>query len=221
MSVSRAVQYYHRRVLDYLEQFGCPLRSRSLLFYERAAEREQTPVACYGEDGVIGPVSAEEFRQLRWAGDPDVIKEAATWRTPEPRWAIVAKRRDELDAFCWIEAGVADILFFDMQSPLPAGVLYLSRMWVFPSCRGQGLGRKLLKFSASYGVDVGGKQLISACVPHNHSMKRLLPDLGWTYQRRIDYLRSGPAMCFSIYPEGAVSTRVFSTREAARHLMGG
>ncbi len=203
---------------DRLEELGLRLRRRSLLFYERRTNGEAVTELRYTGDGLIGLVTREQFLRFRWTGPAIVVKDAATWRVPGRRWAIAARRGDEMDAFCWLEAETAEIVFLDMECPLPPRTLYLSRVWVHPELRGRGVGRSLLQFAAAYGAAAGAEQLLSACVPHNGPMKRLFPDLGWTYHQRVDYLRCGPALCFCLRPESSRPKRAFSVQEAARRL---
>ena len=218
MSTTGQIRYYVGRVRDRLEELGFRLRRRSLLFYERRTNGEAATELRYTGDGLIGLVTREQFLRFRWAGPPIVVKDAATWRVPGRRWAIAARRGDEMDAFCWLEAETAEIVFLDMECPLPPRTFYLSRVWVHPELRGHGFGRSLLQFAAAYGAAAGAEQLISACVPHNGPMKRLFPDLGWTYHQRVDYLRCGPALCFCLRPESSQAKRAFSVQEAARRL---
>src|SRR5438876_1039711 len=135
MSASAQARYYGERVLDYMDQFGLPLRRRSLLFYRCHVGAESTPSLVYGEGGIVQPVSVNKFHSLDWAADPIITSEAATWERSERRWAIVASRQNMMDGFCWLEEGVAEIRFFDLQCPLPSRTLYLSRVWVCPGSR--------------------------------------------------------------------------------------
>lgn len=219
MSATAHVRYYRERVSDYLDQFGLPLRRRSLLFYRRQIGAESPTSVPYGEDGIIQPVTVEKFRSLNWPGDPIITSEAATWERSERRWPIVASRLNTMDGFCWLEEGTAEIRYFDLDCPLPMGTLYLSRVWICPSSRDFGIGRKLLESASAYSMQLGFEQLISACVPHNVRMRHLFPQLGWSYCQQSKYVRIGRAVCFSIQPVGASPVRLYSARKAAEKLV--
>lgn len=221
MNGTARLRYYRERVLDYLDEFGLPLRRRSLLFYRRQLEDESPTSPPYDGSAIVQPVTVEEFRRLSWPGDPIITSEAATWERSERRWPIVARRLDTMDGFCWLEEGVAEIRFFDLHCPLPMRTLYLSRVWVYPSSRDHGIGRALLESALAYARQLGFEQLISACVPHNVRMRHLFPKIGWTYYQRSSYLRVGRAVCFSIQPVGASPVRLYSAREAAEKLTRG
>ena len=218
MNRADRLRYYGGRVLDRLEQHGFPLRSRSLLFFQRAGATERRTATSYAQGGVIGPVSEEQFRGFRWAANPNVVTEALDRRGGGRRWAIAARRGDQMDAFCWLEADTADMFFLDMEYPIPVGTHYLARVWVCPDVRGKGIGRALILSAESFAADAGATKLFSACVPQNGAMRRLFAQLGWSYQQRVDYLRVGPAMWFRIRAELEPSAHVCSL-SAAAHLL--
>jgi len=210
--------YYGGRILDRLEQGGLPLRARSLLFYERAVvpERHAAPDSAGGR--IIGPVSEEQFRAFRWAANPNVVRDALARRGTGRRWVIAARRGEQMDAFCWLEADAADMFFLDMEYRLSVGTHYLARVWVCPDHRGHGIGRALLLAAESLAADVGTTSLLAACVPRNTAMRRLFAELGWTYQQRIDYRRVGPVVWFRLRPASGRSVHVWSHSAAARLL---
>jgi GNAT superfamily N-acetyltransferase len=220
MNGTARLRYYRERVLDYLDEFGLPLRRRSLLFYRRRLDDESPTSLAYGEGAIVQPVTVEEFRNLNWPGDPIITSEAAQWERSERRWPIVARRCDTMEGFCWLEEGVAEIRFFDLQCPLPMRTLYLSRVWVYPSSRDLGIGRTLLESASAYARQLRFEQLISACVPHNVQMRHLFPKIGWTYYQRSRYLRVGRAVCFSIQPVGSSPVHLYSALEAGEKLTG-
>lgn len=221
MSGTARLRYYRERVADYLDEFGLPLRRRSLLFYGRQLDDESRTSLAYGEGAIVQPATVSEFHSLNWPGNPTITSEAATWERSERRWPIVARRLDTMDGFCWLEEGAAEIRFFDLQCPLPVRTLYLSRVWVYPASRDLGIGRKLVEVAAAYARQLGFEQLISACVPHNARMRHLFPQLGWTYLQRTGYLRVGRALCFTIQPDGDSPVRLYSALEAAERLTRG
>jgi GNAT superfamily N-acetyltransferase len=133
----------------------------------------------------------------------------------------VAIHDDELLGFCWLEGETAEVRFLDMDCPLPNDMLYLSRVWVHPTQRGKGLGRRLLISATGYAAFAGARRILSACVPRNERMKKLFADLGWTYAMRMDYIRGGPVMCFSVRRENERRALAFKPEDAARKLMSG
>jgi RimJ/RimL family protein N-acetyltransferase len=195
-----SLRYYGQRLLDYLEEFGLPLRWRSLLFYHHDAENQPSLSVSYDKGGIGQPVSKERFRSFDWPGDPIVTRDAATWRRSERRWAIAAARGDTLDGFCWLEEGVAEIRFFDLECQLPDRCLYLSRVWVYPAMRDAGIGSSLLKLALAYAGHLGAERVIAGCVPHNHRMRYVFKTNGWTFYQRVDYRRVGAAMRYSVRP---------------------
>lgn len=218
MSGTARIRYYRDRVFDYLDEFGWPLRRRSLLFYRRRVDHGSPTSLEYGEGGIVQPVTSDEFRNLKWPGDPTVVSEAATWERSERRWPIVAMRSDTMDGFCWLEEGVAEMQFFDLQCPLPPHTLYLSRVWVYPGSRDLGIGQKLLESACAYARQLGFEQLVSVCVPHNVRMRHLFPKIGWTFYQRSSYLRMGRAVSFSIQSADGSGIRLYSASEAAARL---
>jgi GNAT superfamily N-acetyltransferase len=213
-----SLRYYRQRSLDYLEQFGLPLRRRSLLFFSHDAEQPQSLSLSYDPGGIVQPVSQERFLSFNWPGDPIVTRDAATWLRSERRWGIAAARGNTLDGFCWLEEGVAEIRFFDLECQLPDRCLYLSRVWVYPALRDAGIGRLLMKLALGYAGHLGAEQVISACVPHNDRMRHLFQANGWTYYQRVDYWRVGPAMRYSVRPSRGGSSH-FRSAGAAGQLI--
>lgn len=219
MKLRKSARYYRERVLQRLDEAGLPLRFRSLLWYERSCAMDAAQHIEYANGGTVRPISIEEFTTLRWAGDPSVTHYAVTWRRSGPRWAVGAVTGDQLDAFCWLEANIAEIGFLDLDCPLKRGQIYLSKVWVYPAKRGQGLGRALLKSAAAYAGTLGGSRLASACVPENQPMMSLFPELGWHYARRIDYVRVGPLAWYSIRDRAAKCQPFMSSSRAANELV--
>ena len=76
-TVAERARYYWGRLLDRSQQHGVPLRSRSLLFFERTGAPAAPAPLTYARGGTIGPVSEEQFRSFRWDASPDVIREGA------------------------------------------------------------------------------------------------------------------------------------------------
>jgi GNAT superfamily N-acetyltransferase len=219
--VNRAerLSYYWGRLLDRSQQHGVPFRSRSLLFFHRAGATERGAPTNYAQGGVIGPVSEHQFRNFRWAANANVVREALVdRRTGGRRWAIAARRGEQMEAFCWLEADTVDMFFFDLEYPIPAKTLYLSRVWVCPDVRGQGVGRALLLSAESFAAGSGATDLFAACVPGNGAMRRLFAELGWDYRQRVDYRRAGPAMWFRFRNEAAPGAHACSVSAAARLL---
>lgn len=205
-----SLRYYRQRSLDYLEQWGLPLRRRSLLFYSHDAKKQPSLSVSYDKGGIGQPVSRERFLSLSWPGDPIITREAATWSRSERRWAIAAARGNTLDGFCWLEEGVAEIRFFDLECQLPDRCLYLSRVWVYPALRGAGIGSSLMKLALAYAGQLGAEQVISCCVPPNDRMRYLFKANGWNYYQRVDYWRVGAAMRYSVRPSRGGSSRLGS-----------
>jgi len=218
MTFTNKVQYYRNRVLEYCDEFGFPLRRRGLLFYERSTTDKGPIQPSYGDIGVIRPVTSEEFRSFHWLGKPIIPQSAATWKGMGKRLALAAIRHNTLDGFCWIERDWADIRFFDMQCFLPPDVAYVSRLWIYPPMRGQGIGRLLLEFAVAYTQQLGLPHVIAACVPENARVTHLFEDLGWRYYQRADYLRAGPVLRFSLRPVHGETAHIFSTRKAAASM---
>jgi GNAT superfamily N-acetyltransferase len=218
MNLATKIHYYQGRVCDYLDEFGLPLRRRTLLFYEHTAAASAKDSA-YSQGGDIRPVTMEAFLALHWPGDPYITRQAASWKGPGTRTAIAATRGSTLEGFCWMETGVADIPFFNLQCSLPAYTCYLSRLWIYPSFRGQGLGRAILQFGLAYARELGGERLICACVPHNDRMNHLFQQLGWATYRRVSYLRVGPALYFLATSGADKSKHIFTTSKAGEILL--
>jgi GNAT superfamily N-acetyltransferase len=218
--VNRAerIQYYAGRVLNRLERHGFPLRSRSLMFFQRAVGAECRGVTSYARGGVTGPVSEDQFRGLRWAANPNVVREVLERRGRGRRWAIAARRGNEMDGFCWLESHAANMFFFDLEYPIPIGTHYMSQVWVSPEIRGQGIGRALILAAESFAADSSATKVFAGCVPQNWAMRHLFAQLGWSYQQRVDYLRIGPAMGFRFSAESGSNTYAGSISAAARLL---
>ena len=156
------LRYYWGRALDRLQRHGFPLRHRGLLFFEKAEAQATRVAATYAPGGVIGPVSEEEFRSFQWRASPSVVREALHKRTQGRRWAIAARRGNQMDAFCWLEADTADMFFFDMEYPIPSDTRYLAHVWVCPDVRGHGLGRSLIVSAESLTADLGARRASKA-----------------------------------------------------------
>jgi GNAT superfamily N-acetyltransferase len=221
MSATARLRYYLGRCSDYLDEFGLPLRRRSLLFYGRPVDEQARPSLPYGAGACVQPSDREEFCRLRWLGDPIIPREAATWERPERRWPIVARDSETMDGFGWLEESVAEIRYFDLQCWLPARTLYLSRVWVYPTSRDRGIGRLMLEAAISHARQLGFDHVISACVPHNHRMRHLFQTGGWTYFQQVKYLRAGRAVRFSIAPASERPRHSYSAIQAAEYLAAG
>lgn len=209
--------YYRDRVLDYLDQFGFPLRRRALLFFARPTNSTSASRS-YGEEGTIELVTTERLRSLNWPADPGTIAESSDWQGAGQQWAVAARRHDTLQGFCWLEQEAADLRFFDLQWPLPAGACYMSRAWVLPECRNQGIGRKLIDFAAVFAKELGDTRILSTCVPENLRMRHLLAESDWTYRGRVDYLRAGPLMRYTLRPAASQSSSYHSANTITRKL---
>ncbi len=199
---------------DRLERAGFPLRCRSLLFHDRplAAIPSFTPAPAIA----LETVSPSRFRSLRWRANPGVREEAADFRGTGTQVAIAAVREDEMLGFCWLEMETADLRFLDVEAAMPAGMAYLSRVWVGPSSRGSGLGRALIERAAAEAATLGYHEIVSACVPANERMRHLFAELGWMALGRVGYLRAGPAVLFEVQRTGAPVRRARSTAQASR-----
>jgi GNAT superfamily N-acetyltransferase len=155
---------------------------------------------------------------LRWAANPNVVREVLERRGRGRRWAIAARRGNEMDGFCWLESHAANMFFFDLEYPLPVGTYYLSQVWVSPEVRGQGIGRALILAAESFAADSGAARIFAGCVPQNGAMRHLFAQLGWSYQQRVDYIRIGSAKGFRFKAESGPNAYVGSISAAARLL---
>jgi GNAT superfamily N-acetyltransferase len=221
MSATARLHYYLGRCSDYLDEFGLPLRRRSLLFYDRPVDEQSRPSLPYGEGASVQPSDRDEFCSLQWLGDPIITREAAMWDRPERRWPIIARYDETMDGFCWLEDGVAEIRYFDLQCRLPARTLYLSRVWVYPTARDRGIGRLLLEAAIAQARQLGFERVVSACVPHNGRMRHLFQTCGWAHFQRVKYLRAGRAVRFSIGPPSNWPVHSYSAAQAAERLAAG
>jgi len=219
MNRTAIVRYYGQRVMDYLDDFGFPLRRRSLLFFERVAGIEGRIEETYSCGGTISRVTMQEFLSFDWPGNPTVTRNATDWQGSGVQWVIVATRGRTLDGFCWLESGVADIRFFDICVDLPPTALYLSRASVHPGARGHGIYKLLKRRATALTEELGYKYVISACVPHNVQIRHLNRKLGWTFYGRIDYFRAGPVLFYSIHPNSGPVVRIFSQKDARTKML--
>jgi GNAT superfamily N-acetyltransferase len=210
------IQYYASRALGRLEEHGFPLRSRSLMIFQRAAATEHRGETSYVRGGITGPVSEDQFRAFRWAANPSVVHEVLERQGAGRRWVIAARRGNEMDGFCWLESQTANMFFFDLQYPIPIGTYYLSQVWVSPEARGEGIGHALIVSAESFAADSGATHIFAGCVPQNGAMRHLFAQLGWRYQQRVDYVRAGPAMRFRFSPEAGPKADVYSVPAASR-----
>jgi len=209
-------RYYSARVGDRLERAGLPLRRRSLLFFGRHPAAAGLASVAESLDARVEVITPTRLRSLEWSANPTVREEAADFRGPGTQVPIAAVNGNSLLGYCWLEAGTVDLRFFDVEAPIPSGTVYLSRVWVAPSARGSGLGRSLLLAASSIAVDLGHRELVSACVPANLRMRHLFSQLGWRALGRIDYLRAGPALLFERHRPGTPPVRVRSLERARR-----
>jgi GNAT superfamily N-acetyltransferase len=186
------------------------MRRRSLVIYDRTLSGVLAHQVEYPGGGGIGAVEGNNLARFRWAADPYVVREASEWRTSAPRWAVAATRGEEMDGFCWLEADIAEVTFLDLESPLPRGSVYLSRVWVCPEMRGQGIGRYLVTCATALAAQLGSERILSAAVPHNARMHRLFAELGWACRRTVAYRRVGPLMAFSARTADGRRSRAWS-----------
>lgn len=217
MKTSEAFFYYRERVGAHLETFGFPIRRRSLLFFERDAT-EDVCSDVYGDGGAIRLACREEFRSLSWRGHPIITEEASTWSEGGEQRVVVAVRANQLDGFCWLESGYADLEFFDLMASLPSKVVYFSRVWVLPEMRSSGIGRMLLRQAAIHARQLGFLRFLIACDPRNTKMRHLSTKLGWAYLQRVNYFRIGPFLRYSIRPSDGPSYRYSSQAHAEADL---
>ena len=208
-------RYYSSRIGDRLDRAGFPLRRRALLFFgRRLAAIPRLAKPPFGM--ALEVVGLARFLSLEWRAHPGVRAEAADYRGAGRQWPIAAVRADEMLGFCWLEGETADLRFFDVEAPIPAGKAYLSRVWVAPSSRGSGLGRALVERATAEAAALGCHEIVSACVPANERMKHLFIELGWSTFGRVDYLRAGPAVLFELRRAGRPARWVRSLAQASR-----
>lgn len=216
MNHAERIQYYAGRVLGRLEEHGFPIRSRSLMFFQRPTATERRGATNYARGRFTGPVSEDQFRGFRWNANPNVVREVLERRGSGRRWAIAAWRGNEMDGFCWLESQMVNMFFLDLEYPIPVGTHYLSQVWVSPEARGEGIGHALLLSAESFAASSGATQIFAGCVPQNGAMRHLFAQLGWQYQQRVDYVRAGPAMRFRFSPESGSNTYAYSISAARR-----
>jgi GNAT superfamily N-acetyltransferase len=212
-----AARYYSGRLADRLDEAGFPLRRRSLVFFGvRPAEAPRDPRPPQGV--ALGVVSPARFRSLRWNANAGVRDAAGEFRAFGTQRPVAAMSADEMLGFCWLETGAADLRFFDLGVPLPAGMGYLSRVWVAPSSRGSGIGRALIQQASAEAARLGLREIVSACVPENARMRHLFHEMGWSARGRVEYRRVGPAVLFVLEFAGDRARWVPSTARAGHMI---
>jgi GNAT superfamily N-acetyltransferase len=214
--LARARAYLNRAGAR-LDDAGLPVRRRSLLLFGRPASPVREASAA-PPDVTVDTITPACFGALEWSANPSVRDEAAAFGPSGVQVPVGAVARDRLHGFCWLEAGVADIRFFDVEAALPPGTAYLSRVWVDPSKRGSGLGRSLIERATAVAAELGHRDLVSACVPANARMRHLFGELGWAPLGRADYLRLGPLVLFRRKRPGLLTLRAHTLDGAGRAL---
>jgi hypothetical protein len=74
------------------------------------------------------------------------------------------------------------------------------------------LGRLLLEHGVLVAAQKGHATTVSACVPANGRMLRLYSQLGWSFVRRVDYLRVGAPSLWILRSAEGTSWRLTSAR---------
>lgn len=167
-SLLSAVQWH-------LAQFGLVAYRRQLVFYRRL------PGAPHG--AWFRPagfefrfVHLEELEPLQYPGGWLTLPEARQWLERGDSDMLAAIRDNRICSYLWVERRVARIEFLDVEAPLPAGHVYISKVLVMPPWRRHGLASAMYQYFASREPALAAH---SACVPNNAPMHLLFSKLQW------------------------------------------
>lgn len=217
MKVTPARLWRARRY--YFERLGFCFRRRTLVFFERALPAALPPVPRPAPLR-IAPISPADFQTLRYLGGWLTPREARAWLNQRNCRLFGALNGAEMVGNCWLELDHADLSFFDVCARLGPRTAYLSKLWVHPSARNQGVALSLMAYQLEQAAREGCARVVICCVPENQPIIRALTKLGCHPFQQVSYVR---ALWLRRYvfrgAEGGARRTSSSARFVARHLL--
>lgn len=196
--------------LWYLERMHVACYRRQLVFYcRRPGEPAEEQGAPGGYDlQFIGPGDLE---RLHYPGGWLTLGEAQEWMRRGDSDLLAAICDGRICAYMWVEKKVARIDYLKLESALPEGHIYLSKVLVVPGHRKRGLARAMYRHVMRTFPDATAH---SACVTENLPMQLLFGSLAWQVRLLLWVWQLGPIhWCGIEYPSSG--RRLLLTRSSA------
>lgn len=194
--------------LWYLERLRMACYRRQLVFYRRRpGEQASEPEIPEGyEMRFLGPADLD---RLRYPGGWLTSAEAQQWLRRGDSDMLAAVRGGCICAYAWVERKIARIDYLKLDSPLPEGHIYVSKVLVAPEHRKRGLARAMYRcIEQAYPASTAH----SACVTENLPMHLLFGSLGWTPRLLLWVWQVGPFQWYGMEHTGG-GRRLLLTRE--------
>jgi len=161
--------------------FGLAAYRRQLVFYRRlsgAPSGGWSPPAGF-EFRFVRP---EELEALHYPGGWLTLPDARRWLERGDSDMLASIRDGRICSYLWVERRLARIDFLDVEAPLPAGHIYISKVLVTPGWRRHGLAESMYRFVAALEPEAAAH---SACVVKNAPMHALFSKLYWERRLKI------------------------------------
>jgi GNAT superfamily N-acetyltransferase len=195
--------------LWYLERLHMACYRRQLIFYCRhAGERPNEPGVPEGYD--IRFLEPADLDRLHYPGGWLPLAEAQQWLRRGDSDMLAAVRDGCICAYAWVERKIARIDYLKLNSPLPEGHIYVSKVLVVPEHRKRGLARAMYgRIEQAYPAATAH----SACIAENLPMHLLFGSLGWTPRLLLWVWQVGPFHWYGMENIGGGS-RLLLTRSS-------